>query len=99
MCLRIVIMRVQYFSVFLLFLCCSDTPTSLRVHLVYEKSWSLDHVELSLADLSDEIDIADELMIFLPDEVTGTVQTLTVSAFHGEERFAYGQAEVVPLSR
>ena len=76
---------------------CSETPTSLRVHLVYEKSWSLDHVELSIADLSDEISIASELTILLPEDVTGKLHTLTVHAFHGEERFAYGQADVVPL--
>ena len=90
-------MRLSIFITFFLLLGCSETPTSLRVHLVYEKSWSLDRVELSLAELSDETTITNELTILLPESLTGKTQTLRVSAFHSEERFAYGETEVIPL--
>ena len=94
---------MKYFKAFLFLLVgihlfhCSDTPTSLRVHLVYEKSWSLDRIDLSIADLSNELEITPELAVLLPEELAGKLQTLSVSAFQAEERFAYGETEVIPL--
>ena len=86
-----------FFLLPFLVLSCSETPTSLRVHLVYEKSWSLDQIEISIADLDDKIEITSELTLILPAEVTGQLQTLQVVAYRGEERFAYGETEVIPL--
>ena len=88
---------LRIFVLLLLLSNCSEAPTSLRIHLIYEQSWSLDRVELSLADLSDSVNIADELTIFLPEETTGKLHTLHVSAYRGEERYAYGAVEVIPV--
>ena len=71
-------------------------PTSIRVKLAYDESWGLNQITLSIADQNETTDIEPEFQLLIPNELAGETQTLKIVAFRAGQRFAYGEADVVP---
>jgi alpha-tubulin suppressor-like RCC1 family protein len=77
--------------------CGDGNVTSVRIDLDYDTAWELTELDLRVDVKSERVAVRPELRVLLPDDWAGRSVTVEVLGLRGDDTFARGTAEMVPV--